>query len=228
MGNGLAIAPKKERHLGRWILLVIVIISIGVSGWYIYRWYMTGMTPPIPIPVAKADPSVDESDVPEEAVEEYKVPGAEPRYITIDSLGVDKTRVYPVGINAQNLLESPRNIHDAAWYKKSTPPGTGYGAVLINAHNGGMTKSGVFAKLDTLKPGDEIRVERGDGKIFTYAVAENQIMDLDKVNATGMKMMMQSADPSKEGLNLITCAGKWVPSLGQFDQRVMLRAVSLD
>lgn len=228
MGTGLRIEPRKERHYGRWLLVLVVIVSVIVSGYYIYRWYTTGMLPPIPIPVAKADPSIDESDVSQADVDKYTVPPEQPRYISIDSLGVEKTRVYPVGTNAQNLLETPRNIHDAAWYKKSVTPGHGYGAVLINAHNGGNSKDGVFAKLSTLKEGDEITVERGDGKIFRYTVVENQIMSLDQVNATGMKTMMQSADPSKEGLNLITCAGKWVPSLGQFDQRVMLRAVESD
>lgn len=186
---------------------------------------MTGMQPPVPFPVAMADPKVDETDVTPSAVDSYKVPATHPRYISIESLGVGKTRVFSVGVTDQNLLDTPRNINDAAWYKKSMTPGSEYGAVLINAHNGGNTKNGVFAKLSTMKEGDEITVERGDGKIFTYSVVENQIMDLDEVNKTGMKMMMQSADSTKEGLNLITCAGKWIPRLGQFDQRVMLRAV---
>lgn len=225
MGTGLSITPHKERHYGKWLLAIIVILSIIVSGYYIYRWYTTGMVPPIPIPVAKADPSIDESEVPAEEVEKHAVATEEPRYISIDVLGVDKARVFAMGTNDQNLLEMPRNIHDAAWYKKSVTPGHEYGAVLISAHSSGNARNGVFAKLDTLKQGDEITVERGDGKIFRYSVVENQIMNLEEVTATGMKMMMQSAEPGKEGLNLITTAGKWVPSLGQFDQRVMLRAV---
>lgn len=228
MGTGLSIAPRKERHFGRWFLVLIVIISICVSAWYVYRWYATGATPPIPIPVAKADPSVDESDVSQADIDKYAVSADQPRYISIDALGVGKTRVYPISTDAHNMLEMPRNIHDAGWYKKSVTPGNGYGAILIDAHSSGNTKDGIFTKLDTLKEGDQITIERGDGKLFRYNVTENQTMSLDQVNATGMKMMMQSADPSKEGLNLITSAGTWVPSLGQFDKRVMLRAVAAD
>lgn len=228
MGTGLAIEPHKQRHYGRWLLGLIVIILLIVAGWYGYQWYSTGMQPPVPIPIAKADPSVDESDVSQSAIDNYTVPSSNPRYISISALGVEKARIYPVGVTSQNLLDTPRNIHDAAWYKKSMTPGSGYGAVLINAHNGGISKDGIFAKLDTLQPGDEITVERGDGKNFRYSVVENQIMSLDEVNATGMKMMMQSAEPTKEGLNLITCAGKWIPKLGQFDKRVMLRAVIIE
>ncbi len=228
MGTGLAIEPKKERHYGRIVFCLIVGLLAIIGGWYVYRWYTTGAPLPISVPIAKADPTVDETNVSKVMVDTYTVPALNPRYISIPSLNVGNTRVYPVGVTAQNVLDTPRNINDAAWYKKSMTPGTGYGAVLIDAHNGGISKNGVFAKLSTLKTGDEITVERGDNKKYTYSVVENQIMSLDEVNATGMKMMMQSADPSKEGLNLITCAGKWVPRLGQFDQRVMLRAIATD
>ena len=53
-------------------------------------------------------------------------------------------------------------------------------------------------------------------------------MSLDDVNTKGMKMMAESAVPGKEALNLITCDGKWAPRLGQFDRRIMLRAVLVD
>lgn len=228
MSTGLTIIPQKERRVWRWMFAVAIVGFILAASWYGYAWYTKGTPLPIPIPIAKADPTVDESDIAQSAVDNYTVPANNPRYISIPALGVGKTRVFPVGVTAQNMLDTPRNIHDAAWYKKSMTPGEGYGAVLINGHNGGITKDGVFAKLDTLKPGDEITVERGDGKMFTYAVVENQIMDLDEVGKTGMKTMMQSATPGKEGLNLITCAGKWVPRLQQFDQRVMLRAAAID
>ena len=99
---------------------------------------------------------------------------------------------------------------------------------MIDAHNGGVSRNGVFAKLGTLKKGERITLERGDGQKFTYAVYENQSMTLDEVNSTGMRMMAESAVPSKEALNLITCDGKWVPRLGQFDRRIMLRAVLVD
>ncbi len=228
MGTGLAIEPQKKRHYGRWVLGLFVIVLLIVAGWFMYEWYTKGMQPPVPIPIAKADPSIDESDVSKSAVESYKAASNEPRYISISALGIEKTRILPVGVTTQNMLEMPRNIHDAGWYKKSMAPGAGYGAVLIDAHNGGMTKNGVFAKLETLQPGDEITVERGDGKVFRYSVTENQIMSLDEVTNTGMKMMMQSSEPAKEGLNLITSAGKWIPKLGQFDKRVMLRSVIIE
>lgn len=229
MGHGLSIEPTTNtRHYKWWVALAIAIILLGLSAWGAYMWYTTGWQPPISIPAAKADPRVDESDVSQTMIDSHEVPKDNPRYISIASIGIDKTRVYPVGVTPQNLLDTPKNINDAAWYKKSVTPGTGYGAVLIDGHNGGISKNGVFAKLHALEVGDEITVERGDRQTYTYKVVENQTMSLEEVNNTGMKMMMQSAESEKEGLNIITCAGKWIPRIQQFDQRVMLRAVAVD
>lgn len=225
--TGLEIKHKREFRPWRWILLTVLILLVAATGWYAYRWYTTGQEPPL-IPTASADPRIDESDVPQAKIDSYIVPAAHPRYISIPSIGVEHVRVQKIGVTADNQLDVPKNINDAAWYTKSATPGSGMGAVLIDGHNGGITKDGVFAKLKTLKYGDKITIERGDGKKFTYSVKSNQSMPLEEVNATGMRMMMQSMDPNSEGLSLITCDGKWIPRYQQFDRRIMLRATLLN
>lgn len=225
---GLEIKQKKEFHLWRWFFALIVIAILVAAGWFGYRWYTTGEEPPIPIPVASADPSVDESEVTKEQVEEYTVPATHPRYISIPKLGISKVRVQKVGLTANNLVDVPKNIHDTAWFDKSVTPGSGYGAVFIDGHNGGITKDGVFAKLGTLTSGDMITIERGDGEKYTYEVRENKSMTLDEANDSGMKNMMKSIDENSEGLSLITCDGNWVPRIQQFDRRIMLRAVLVE
>jgi LPXTG-site transpeptidase (sortase) family protein len=212
----------------RWVLVLILIGLLIANGWYAYRWYTYGDNFPVSVPVfATANPDVDETEVTETQVKEYTVPALNPRYVSIPSLGVSDTRVYPVGVDKTGALATPANISDAAWYNKSDTPGSG-GVVLIDGHNGGITRNGVFAKLGTMQKGDIIEVERGDGKTFRYEVRENQSMPLEEVNKTGMQMMMQTAEQGKEALNVITCDGKWVPRLGQFDRRIMLRAVLVD
>ena len=204
--------------------MVILVATLVAAGWYGYRWYTTGEQPPIPVPIVSADTSVDETDVTPVQVQQYTVPASNPRYISIESLNIDKTRVYPVGLTANNLIDTPKNINDAAWYEKSATPGSG-GVMIINGHNGGSSHDGVFAKLGTLKTGDKLTIERGDGQKFDYRVVENQSMTIEEVNATGMAKMGQSAEEGKEALNVITCDGKWVPRLGMYDRRIMLRAV---
>ena len=212
----------------QWVISGILILLLVVSSWYAYRWYMYGDDLPVNLPVfVTADPNVDESEVTKKQVDEHTVSSLQPRYVSIPTIGVSQTRTFAMGVTASNILASPVNISDAAWYDKSDTPGSG-GVILINAHNGGIRRDGVFSKLGTLEVGDIIEVERGDGEKFRYEVRENQSMHLDEVNNGGMRMMMTSAEEGKEALNLITCDGKWVPRLGQFDRRIMLSAVLVD
>lgn len=228
MAHGLEIHYKHDWHIVRTLLWGLVVLLIGLSLWFGYRYFTKGDLPPgVSVSALQADPSVDETDVTAKQISEYRVAADEPRYISIPALSVTNTRILSVGVDSNNQLQSPANINDTAWYNKSGKPGQGYGAVLIDGHNGGVTKDGIFAKLKDLKTGDEIIIERGDGKSFTYKVVENQSMAIEDVNKTGMKMMGQSAEQGKEGLNLITCDGKWVPRIKQFDRRIMLRAVAV-
>jgi len=224
--RGLEIKRKRTFKPVRTFFWLLVVVLLAAAGWFSYQYFMKGELPPVVEAVVPAgDPDVDETPVTKKQKTEHTVPADQPRYISIDKIGVGQTRVFKVGVDANNLLQSPANIDDAAWYEKSALPGQGYGAVLIDAHNGGISRNGVFARLHELRPGDDISLERGDGKKFTYSVVENESMPLEEVNKTGMAKMMKSADEMKEGLNLITCDGKWVPRLQQFDRRIMLRAV---
>ena len=225
MTPGLRIDPKKEIHFGRWIALALAAMLLAVAGYYGLQWYTKGVVPPVPVPAyATADASLDEAPISGEQIDSYTVDPDKPRYISIPTLGIEKIRVLSVGLTSTKMLDVPKNINDTAWYNASATPGNGHGAVVIDGHNGGVTRDGVFAKLSNLKQGDTITIERGDGKRFTYKVQTNETMSLEKANKTGMKDMMQSIEPDKEGLSLITCAGTWIPRDKVFDQRVMVRA----
>lgn len=227
MTPGLRIETKSDRHLGRWLVLLVVTGLLIVACYYGYSWYTKGVLPPVPLPAsAMADPSIDESTITEEQIDAHTVPAAQPRYISIPALGIYKVRILGVGLTENKLLDTPKNINDTAWYNKSATPGSGSGAVVIDGHNGGVTKDGVFAKLADLSDGDKITIERGDGKQLNYLVVTNKVMTLEEANKTGMRDMMMSANPAKEGLSLITCAGTWIPRDKVFDKRVMVRAVA--
>ena len=163
-----------------------------------------------------------------EQIRSHKVEPDKPRYISIPSLGIDNARILPIGIKANGELDTPKNIHDAGWYTKSATPGSGSSALLMDGHNGGPTKGGIFEKLPDLKEGDEITLERGDGEKFTYEVKENKTLSLDDLNNGGMKRMSESASDVAEGLNLISCTGNWVPAMGTYDKRVTIRAVAVE
>lgn len=228
MATGLRIEQQKSFSLVPWIVGFVLLALFVAAGWFGYRYYTTGEQPPIPVALAAVNPEVDEADVTNEQKDAHEVPANLPRYISIPVLGVDNARVMSVGVKTNGELDTPKNINDVGWYDKSTTPGFGNSALLLDGHNGGPTKGGVFEKLPDLKLGDQITIERGDGKKFTYEVAENKTLSLDDLNNGGMKRMSESASDMAEGLNLISCTGNWVPAKNTYDQRVTIRAVAIE
>lgn len=169
---------------------------------------------------------VDETERSDADKNAYKVCQTCPRFLTIKKLSINKALIRPVGLTQNNAMDTLPNIFDIAWYNKSGTPGSGK-PILINAHNGGPTKSGVFGKLDTLKVNDIVHIERGDGKHFDYRIVESQIMPLSQAN-NYMATMLQSPQAGVESLSMISCAGNYSEQQKTFTDRAMLRAVLIE
>lgn len=227
MATGLRIERQNDSHVGRWLVLMALVALLALAGWFGYRYYTTGEQPPLPVAFAAGNAEVDETAVTPSQKDDHTVPANLPRYISIPALGIDKARVFSVDVKSNGELDTPRGIYDVGWYDKSTTPGSGSGALLMDGHNGGPTKDGVFKKLPDLKTGDQLTLERGDGQTFTYEVRENTTLSLEDLNNGGMAEMAKSANPAAEGLNLISCTGNWVPAKNTYDKRVTIRAVAL-
>ena len=213
------------------IILVIAWLSFaGFSTYYIYTHFID-VKPEV---ITRVDPNgveikVDERPVTVQAKQEWTVPASHPRYISIPKLGIENARIVQLGIiKKTGQLDAPVSIHDAGWYNGSALPGKG-GTMLMDGHNGGPNFGGIFEKLRELKNGDEIIIERGDGKKLTYVVKDNRDMNVkdinDPSNKWGMATMTNSIEAGKEGLNIITCVGQWDERSQTFNERTMLRAV---
>ena len=224
-------SKKKSRQVVVVVLSVCWLLLIGYTGFYIYVNFIQTKDISSSSSQTVASHEVDETEVTQEKKDDYQVPNPSfPRYLSIPSLKISNARVVQIGtIKDTGQLDSPKSIYDAGWYTKSGLPGAGKGAVLIDGHNGGPTKGGIFENLGSLSKGSEIIIERGDGQRITYQVADNREMSVEDMNnesnPLGMKTMLNSIDPKKEGLNMITCVGDWDYSKNTFNKRVMLRAV---
>ena len=172
------------------------------------------------------DTDLDETEPTEEEVAEYTVAPDRPRYLTIEKLGVKKSRVLPMGVNMSGELDTPRNIFDVGWYEGSGKPGQG-GTMIIDGHNGGPHVHGVFKDLPSLTKGDIIQVERGDGAIFKYKVVENIAVDLNDSDAY-MATAQRSPEAGKESVTLISCTGEWSQQQGTYLSRQFTRAVIVE
>ncbi len=162
------------------------------------------------------------SDLPSEDnppldITSYTVADTMPRYLIIDMLGV-KARVRRVGADNNDIVKGPSNIYDTGWYENSSLPGQN-GTTLIDGHVAGQANRGVFYGLNTLKNGDKITVERGDGKRITYTVAKVEQTDFDKLD---MKKVLNSVTPGKPGLNLMTASNRFNIRTNQYEKRVII------
>lgn len=162
----------------------------------------------------------------ESEVKEYTVPSDYPRYLSIESLGINNARVLPMGVNSSGELATPNNIFDVGWYEGSGKPGQG-GTLLIDGHNGGPNVYGVFKNLPSMVEGDSIVIERGDGVIFKYVVTENKTVSLEDSDAY-MTTAAKSPEKGKESITLISCSGEWSQKQGTYLSRQFVRAVLAD
>lgn len=150
----------------------------------------------------------------------YKTPLNDPRVIRISKTNTE-ARILALDVGKSGALKAPVSIFDAGWYQKSARPGEP-GAMVVDGHVYGPTKPAVFKKLNTLVAGDQIEIERGDGKKFVYTIQASELVDADKLD---MSKVMVSYVAGKPGLNVITCGGKFDTINGKYPQRTVVYAV---
>ncbi len=125
-----------------------------------------------------------------------------PYRLRIPGIKVDAP-VIGLGLDASGMLEVPpaTSANLVGWYKDGPAPGA-RGAAVIVGHVDIKTGPAVFWNLGILKPGDEIAVDRADGKTATFRV--------DSVEVFEKKAFPDDrvyGDTPDAQLRLITCGG---------------------
>ena len=75
-----------------------------------------------------------------------------------------------------------------------------------------------------MKKDDIIKIERGDGVIFSYAVVDNISVPLQESDDY-MAVAATSPEPGIESLTIITCTGEWSQTQRTYLSRQFTRAV---
>lgn len=180
-------------------------------------YYKQAKTPGIKITkVSQNEPS--SKKLSDNFINSYSVPPFSPKYITIPSINLSNTPIYPLGINKDNQISAPDNIYKAGWYTGSAKPGQS-GAMFIYGHVSSWTATGAFYNLKNLKPGDKIIITTGANKTYSYKVISKQVYDHNKVD---MKKVLAPIDPNRPGLNLMTCTGQIIKGTSEFNQRLVV------
>lgn len=221
---------RKKLYL-RIVASLLIVTGSVLLGFYAY-WYYTGekvidLDIPINVSFLPENSDVVEQEVTTEEVKTYNVPADQPRYLTIEQLGIRQARILAVGLDKDNRIGTPVNIYDAAWFNQSGKPGQTKKVIFLDGHNGGPTKDGIFKHLPKLAIGTIIQVERGDGTVFKYTVTENYIEPLATFDATKMQQVMTPIN-QQETLAIISCTGKWIQATRTYTDRVVIKAVKIN
>ncbi|MCX4979934.1 class F sortase [Streptomyces sp. NBC_00572] len=132
-----------------------------------------------------------------------------PTTVAVPAITVEAP-VVELGLDAAGRLATPPvdNPLVAGWYAKGATPGE-RGTAVVVGHRDTRTGPAVFLNLDSLSPGNTVRVARADGKVAVFTVdrvrtyAKAEFPDKEVYGATG-----------RPELRLLTCGGAFDRSTG--------------
>ena len=229
------------------LVAALVLIASMVGGYFIVQRILSDAEQGELFEQQLGDLNISTRAISEKERDEYTVSPDRPRYLYIPAAGVNKARIIALGVkspgqNGQQQLDVPKNINDAGWYdcginpladKRCAQPTLPDGgdtdtAMILTGHTCfSRTMRCVFDNISKLKRGDRITIERGDGEKFDYTVRKVEVIPLADVD---MNKAIQPIELDKEGLTLITCAGKYrgttdANGVQTADKRVLVYAV---
>lgn len=205
-----------KRQRVAWLLILIGAALVILAAFVYYKQTLSPQAPSGDNQTQAGQPSAVKPKRNE--IDSYQVAPLLPRYISIPSIKVGKTRVIQLGLTKNNQIAVPSNIFDAGWYNNSSRPGDN-GAMFIYGHVSSWQADGIFYNLNKLRPGDKIVVTRGDNKQYTYQVDSTKVYSHDSVD---MKAVLSPVNSSRPGLNLMTCTGTVIKGTSEFSERLVV------
>lgn len=216
----------KKTFIKRYFLKVVLLLtSIILTILFIYfYWWSSGNEVKIPS-VLNPNQNADKNENPVTTDDKanHVVPSLNPRFLKFDSLGIQKARIFAVGLDKDGRVSTPNGIFDVGWYKESGLQGQNKKVILLDGHNTGTRQDGIFINLPKVAIGTEFSIERGDGMISNYEVIDNITLNTTDFNAEKMQDIMKIRN-DKETVVIISCSGKWSNQLNTFDKRTVLIA----
>ena len=206
---------QKSRVLA--LVIGLLLFSVGINA--IYKWYKV-QHGGIPTGHTVATTSTDapsEQPVPDD----YSVPADKPLSIELPTIKA-KGFIQQVGVDKNNQMVVPSNVHMGGWYTGSVLPGE-EGLSIIDGHVNGLYAKGIFANLGKLKSGDAFTVTFGDKSVKNFKVKALKTVSTEEANT----VLYERDSSAAKQLNLITCGGKYNKISKTYDARVIVVAEGL-
>ncbi|MBE3558200.1 MAG: class F sortase [Ktedonobacteraceae bacterium] len=202
----------RRRFLWPVLMLLGLLFGLG-SGWLLYFWLPVGNPAHLLSPRQNTTPQA--RIVPPLLREHWLKEGTR---LLIPAIGVDAP-VEPVGILPDGSMAVPTRNQwtGVGWFAGGTYPGE-WGSAVLDGHldrPGGAPA--VFWNLHRLQIGDEVQVVESDGSTLRF-----RVRDVQKYMPQAAPLKKIFADTSGVYLNLITCAGQWIPVQRQTSQRLVV------
>lgn len=127
--------------------------------------------------------------------------------------------IQPVGVTAENEMETPDGYWDVGWYRHGVRPGDN-GRAVIAGHLDSQDGAAVFFHIRDLEPGDEIRILLGgpDGeRVFT-------VRETAQYPAADAPVEHIFGPSDRAELVLITCDGDFQGSEAGYSDRFVVYA----
>ena len=142
-----------------------------------------------------------------------------PQRLEIPAIAVSAP-VHEVGLAGDGSVGvPPLNRHnEAGWFEGGPTPGQ-FGPALIVGHADTRTGPSVFARLDEMRPGQEITVRRSDSSVAVFEV--NSVETFDKNRLPAQRVY---GDYSRPSLRLMTCGGKWLGGEEGYEDNIVVFA----
>ncbi|MGW3960262.1 class F sortase [Amycolatopsis sp. NPDC005003] len=146
------------------------------------------------------------------------LPAAKPASLTIPAIGVRAEDIKDLGLTSGGALEVPGDATTVGWFTGAPSPGE-TGPAVLAAHVDYKHVPGAFSRLKDLRPGEQARVGRADGRIAVFTVY--RVDRYPKATFPTDEVYGDTPDPE---LRLITCGGAFDRESGNYLDNVVAYA----
>lgn len=130
------------------------------------------------------------------------LPASAPTKIDIASIGLNSTNFVNLSVAADGTLTVPGSADEVGLYDGGPTPGQ-LGPAVLGAHVDSKEGPGIFYRLGSVKPGDQINIGRADGSMTTFTVDRVASYPKDQFPTD----LVYHGDFARSELRLVTCGG---------------------
>jgi sortase (surface protein transpeptidase) len=145
-----------------------------------------------------------------------------PVQLEVPRLGVSAP-IDATGVAQDGQAEVPENAARVGWYRFGPAPGEAGATVIVGHVDSRKYGKGALYPLREARVGDEVLMNVDSGEQMSYEIVD--VTRYDKVTLPAEQLFKRTGDPV---LHIITCGGPYVPSLGGYQQNLVVTAVPVE